>query len=389
MTTRHGLDRPLGRLLGALLAVAIVLGLAPVAAAAPRSNPRVINGTDLVAGDFPFLVALADPNRMSTASGFDAQFCGGALLNPYTVVTAAHCVSDEQRRVSAASNIEILFGSSLQAAPGSGVMVTHVQVHPDYDPKSMDNDIAVLTLASPIGTGTITPLSPQEAGALVAGTPVRAAGWGRTSVSQETYPDGAKVATLTVLPDAMCGDDGEYTLNGIDFTGFSADDAHASTMICAGGVDGNGSIIDTCVGDSGGPLVMGSGADARLVGIVSWGDECASNYPGVYTRVSAMQPFLLAAGALAPTAAPVPGGIRSAKARKGGAIAFVVGQSVQAATDVVTCTPVGGSGARTGAVRNGSAIVTGLKARAYACREIVTNSLGSAQSKPVKVTARR
>lgn len=384
MTPRHWLRR----LLSALLAGTVVISVAPLAQAAPRVTPRVINGTDLAAGDFPFLVALADPNRMTTTSGFDAQFCGGALLNPYTVVTAAHCVTDEQRRITSAANIEVLYGSSLQAAPGSGVMVTRVQVNPDYDPASMRNDIAVLTLASPISTGTITPLSPQEAASLVAGTPVRAAGWGRTSISQEVYPDSAKVANLTVMPDAMCGDDGEYTLNGIDFTGYSATDANSATMICAGGVDANGSIIDTCVGDSGGPLVTGTGADARLVGIVSWGDECGNNYPGVYARVSAMQPFLLAAGALAPTAAPMPGGIRSSRARKGGSMAFTVGQSVQAATDVVTCTPIGAGAARTAPVRNGAAIVTALKARVYTCREIVTNSLGSAQSKPVKVTAR-
>ena len=68
-----------------------------------------------------------------------------------------------------------------------------------------------------------------------------------------------------------------------------------------------GAIIDSCQGDSGGPLVVGSGASLRLVGIVSWGDDCAGRRPGVYTRVSAMTDFLAANGAIdirPPSAAP-------------------------------------------------------------------------------------
>jgi len=372
------------RLIAAIAAMLMLVG----ASATAQAQPRVINGTDAVAGEFPFLVALADPNRVSSESAFDAQFCGGALLTAFTVVTAAHCVTDDHGQVMDSAKVEVLHGDSLSGS-GAGVKVTRIQVDPAYDPNSMVHDIAVLTLASPISSGTIAPIDPTQAASLAVGTPVRAAGWGRTSPAQETYPDVAKVANLTLLPDAMCGDDGEYAINGVEFIGFSANEATASSMLCAAGVDASGAIIDTCVGDSGGPLVVGSGADARLVGIVSWGDECASHYPGVYTRVSAMQPFLLATGALAPTATPVPGGIRRAVVRKGGRVAFIVGQAQQAAIDVIRCMPVGGGAARTAAVLNGNAVVSGLRPRAYSCREHVTNALGQAQSKPMKVTARR
>ena len=67
-------------------------------------------------------------------------------------------------------------------------------------------------------------------------------------------------------------------------------------------------MIDACYGDSGGPLVSALGGPARLIGVVSWGDDCASKYPGVYTRVSAMYDFLLKEGAIQmdpPPAAPV------------------------------------------------------------------------------------
>jgi hypothetical protein len=86
-------------------------------------------------------------------------------------------------------------------------------------------------------------------------------------------------------------------------------------MLCAGGVTPQLLRVDSCQGDSGGPLVGGTGADLRLVGIVSWGNNCANSFPGVYTRVSAEYDFIKGQGAAivvpkppsstAPTAPPI------------------------------------------------------------------------------------
>jgi hypothetical protein len=76
-------------------------------------------------------------------------------------------------------------------------------------------------------------------------------------------------------------------------------------MVCAAGATDAGDVIDSCQGDSGGPLVAGEGSAARLVGLVSWGEACASLFPGVYTRVASEYDFLLANGAV-PPAATVP-----------------------------------------------------------------------------------
>ncbi len=78
-------------------------------------------------------------------------------------------------------------------------------------------------------------------------------------------------------------------------------------MLCAGGATPTGKIVDACQGDSGGPLIASGSAGPMLIGIVSWGEDCASRYPGVYTRVSAEFTFLNNAGAiptLTPTLAP-------------------------------------------------------------------------------------
>jgi secreted trypsin-like serine protease len=275
-------------------------------------TPRIINGTPATPGDMPYLVALIDTSRMSQLGTYQAQFCGGALVTPTKVITAAHCVVDQStHEISAPSDIYVLTGQSLKNPITAPVAVATVSVNPDYDVDSSTNDIAVLTLATPIDSvPTIDPLTPADVTAyLVTGGAVRVGGWGNTTTltGGKAFPDIARVANLVLFPDDTCGSRGSYVINGVTFHGFSASEADAVTMMCAGAADTSGRIIDSCQGDSGGPLVSAQGGPERLIGVVSWGDDCATRYPGVYTRVSAMYDFLLQEGAIEvnpPPAAP-------------------------------------------------------------------------------------
>ena len=290
------------RLLALLVAGIAVLG-APAAHAQSVVSPRIINGATASAGELPYLVALIDTSRMSQLGTYQAQFCGGALVTPTKVVTAAHCVVDQStRQIAPPGDVLVLTGQSLKSPITAPIAVASIVVHPEYDIDMSSNDIAVLTLASPIeGVPTIDPLTPSEvAGYLVSGSPVRAGGWGNTTTltGGKAYPDIFRVANLVLFPDVMCGSRGTYVVNGVTFHGFSASEADPDTMLCAGAADTNGRIIDSCQGDSGGPLISANGGPERLIGIVSWGDQCASKYPGVYTRVAAMYDFLLEQGAI-------------------------------------------------------------------------------------------
>ena len=305
-------------------AVAVGGGVVAPASAAPVITPRVINGDDGTAGDFGYLVSLLLAGRYQSGDAYDAQFCGGTLTTPTTVVTAAHCVVDEQSgAVRAPADILIGVGANLKSTSLRVVRVAQVTPNPGYTRRTAENDVAVITLAEPVPKASLLPVAmPEEAQALTTpGSVVRVAGWGRMSTSQQTYPATYRVGRLVVFPDESCGSGVPFTVSGVRFNGFPSSQADAESMLCAAGVTSAGSIIDSCQGDSGGPLVAGSGADARLVGVVSWGKECATNFAGVYTRIAAEYDFLASQGAVGPaapvaptqppmiTAAPRPGGL--------------------------------------------------------------------------------
>lgn len=292
----------------------LVIGLATAAPGqAAVIAPRIINGTPANGGDMPYLVALLDGPRVSGEGTFQSQFCGGTLVTPTKVITAAHCVVDESTKaISFPEDIQVLVGPSLKKPLTAPVQVVSVAVHPNYDIDSSSNDIAVLTLSAPLeGVRTVAPLTPAEAGTyVISGGAVRVGGWGNmtTTAGGQVYPDIFRIANLVLFPDAMCGSRSSYVVNGVTFQSFGASEADASTMVCAGAANSAGRIIDSCQGDSGGPLVSALGGSERLVGVVSWGDECASKYPGVYARVSAMYDFLVKEGAIQiapPPSAPV------------------------------------------------------------------------------------
>lgn len=285
----------------AAAAIALVLasGPAPAQSQEPRTaSPRVVNGQEGSMSDWPFLVALADKDAYRR-SGFPvAQFCGGSLVAPDKVVTAAHCV--HKRKAGS-----IVVGSpgprgSLSSPSMRVSDVDSIAVNPSYQPKTDAGDIAVITLHTPFtGVATITPVTVPEAVELTADeAPVRVAGWGATNKREPwRYPDIFRTGNLVVFPDSACGGGEEFTYAGVTFVGYGPGEVDPTVMLCADGVR-NARPVDACVGDSGGPLVGGSGDGLRLVGLVSWGPQaCGTRFgSGVYTRVAAFTDFLVSAG---------------------------------------------------------------------------------------------
>jgi secreted trypsin-like serine protease len=243
-------------------------------------TPQVIGGTVAPAGRWPFTVGLlskAEPDN------YYAQFCGASLIAARFVLTAAHCVEG-----AAPGDLQILVGTQDLENGGRRIDVADFMMHPQYDPQTFDYDVAVIKLAAPSGINAATSLPTRGESDFYA-APAKQAfimGWGDTDASFGVdYPTLMQQATIRVIATSVCNASTSY------------DGAITPRMICAGVMAGG---RDTCQGDSGGPMVVRdrSGNWKLQVGIVSWGFACAiPNFPGVYTKVSSLRPWIVGATA--------------------------------------------------------------------------------------------
>ena len=260
----------------ALLVLALVITAATAGAATGADAPsaRIINGSDISISQAPWQVALV---RSSVADNFNAQFCGGSLVSATAVVTAAHCVPG-----AAPSSVQVLAGVGNLSEATTRIGVSAITSYPTYNSVTQDNDIAVLTLESPVDLSGSTrraialpsPVSVSPSTWPAANTPSFVTGWGNTSTSISNFPSQLQGVTVDVLAGPLSPTCGIYG---------SAYDLES--MLCAANTGPN---RDSCQGDSGGPLAIDVSGTWRLAGIVSWGTGCADmpNYPGVYTRMT-------------------------------------------------------------------------------------------------------
>ncbi|WP_406839452.1 S1 family peptidase [Streptomyces sp. AHU1] len=234
----------------AAAAATTLLG-APSAAAAPQP---IVGGTTTTTTAYPFMMQITDARQN--------QFCGGTLVAADKVVTAAHCVSGETT-----SSIRVVGGRTyLNGTDGTVGRVSRIWINPDYRDATDGDDVAVLTLSTPMPYTPAPYVSPSDTGLYAAGTTARIVGWGTTSENGSSS-NQLRTATVPTVSDSSCA-----SSYGSDFV--------ASDMVCAGYAAGG---VDTCQGDSGGPLLI----NGVLAGITSWGEGCAeAGYPGVYTRLT-------------------------------------------------------------------------------------------------------
>ncbi len=211
---------------------------------------------------YPYMVTI---RYSSESSSTTLHSCGGTLIAPDVILTAAHCYNSQWGLP------QVIVGDFDFDNPNDGGELFDTEVlavHPEWDDLMLENDIMLFKLKGGKSSHAPVKLNVNDTVPSAAGEKVTVVGWGSTDPEGLIGANRLKEATLEYVPNHLC--------------------LERETIICAQDLDGVHD-EDACKGDSGGPLILkGDNANEDVqVGLVSAGPfPCNIPDPGIYTRIS-------------------------------------------------------------------------------------------------------
>lgn len=218
----------------------------------------------------PYLISLVSSGWFG-----DSHICGGAIIGPKTVLTAAHCVDG-----STASSLKVEYGGIDRTDLRVKIQVSQVIKHPNWNTNTIDSDYAILRLSRTVTDENgeeMTTYGQLATSSAATGTDVSISGWGKKNGADTQLPALLQGATLKALQADACN------------AKWSDVNPITRNMACA-----ESESSSFCNGDDGGPVMDTSGS--TIYGVLSWGENgCPADTtvrPNVYADVASASAWI-------------------------------------------------------------------------------------------------